>query len=448
MAINKVKLNTVETPLELDLLNVNEATGESSFASATDARGAVPPEFKKLGLQITYYITDDKWYTDQYIGDSTSGWSTASNWKSLGPVSVSQNTLSIGGEEKGLLAQVEESNRFIEAKTDKDNRVYEAIDNEGNKILFIPQIFKDKVTFEGKVDGVNGFDIESEDNYIFLFKDKTGTSVGGIRKDGQFVFADGSLSETWEKIAILIKNAITKYDSDYNVRHVAFGADDSMSYTIVGRRCNGAKNYYCIAIGYRTLANNTGIKNISVGSDNMENTTGHDNTSIGYHALFRNTSGNCNSAVGSESQDDNTTGVGNASIGFCSLQRNNTGGYNVAIGYFALCGNEAGHYEPENLKNLYNNVAIGSRALANALTGSNGNVAIGRNTMTSYKKYENCVAIGEGVDCEKDNQTIIGNDDTEETIVRGDFIVKGSDGVKRQIVFNQDGTCSWVAITD
>ena len=50
MAINKVKLNTVETPLELDLLNVNEATGESSFASATDARGAVPPEFKKLGL--------------------------------------------------------------------------------------------------------------------------------------------------------------------------------------------------------------------------------------------------------------------------------------------------------------------------------------------------------------------------------------------------------------
>lgn len=338
------------------------------------------------------------------------------------------------------------SDVYIKAELDKDERVYEAIDVEGNKILFIPQIFKGKAVFEGGVDGVNGFDVESNDEYVFLFKDSSGLTLGGIRKDGQFVFSDGTLSEMWEKIAILIKNAISQYDNNYDVRHIAFGEDNSLSYVVLGRRCDGAKNSYCIGIGYGTLANNTGIKNISVGSNNMENATGHDNTSIGYHASFRNTSGNFNAAVGSESQDDNTEGEGNASIGFCSLQRNNLGDYNVAIGYFALCGGEAEHYEPENLKNVYNNVAIGARALINALTGSNGNVAIGHNALISYKRYENCIAIGEGVDCDKNNQTIIGNDKTEETIVRGDFIVKGADGIKRQIVFNQDGTCRWVAL--
>lgn len=338
------------------------------------------------------------------------------------------------------------SDVYIKAEFDKDERVYEAIDIEGNKILFIPQIFKGKVVFEGGVEGVNGFDVESNDEFVFLFKDSAGLTLGGIRKDGQFVFSDGTLSEMWEKIAILIKNAISQYDNNYDVRHIAIGEDNSLSYVVLGRRCDGAKNPYCIGIGYGTLANNTGIKNISVGSNNMENATGHDNTSIGYHASFRNTSGNFNAAVGSESQDDNTEGEGNASIGFCSLQRNNLGDYNVAIGYFALCGGEAEHYEPENLKNVYNNVAIGARALINALTGSNGNVAIGHNALISYKLYENCIAIGEGVDCDKNNQTIIGNDKTEETIVRGDFIVKGADGIKRQIVFNQDGTCRWVAL--
>ena len=338
------------------------------------------------------------------------------------------------------------SDVYIKADLDKDERVYEAIDKEGNKILFIPQIFKGKAVFEGEVVGVNGFDVESNDEYVFLFKDSAGLTLGGIRKDGQFVFSDGTLSEMWKKIAILIKNAISQYDNNYDVRHIAFGEDNSLSYVVLGRRCDGAKNSYCIGIGYGTLANNTGIKNISVGSNNMENATGHDNTSIGYHASFRNTSGNFNAAVGSESQDDNLEGEGNASIGFCSLQRNNLGNYNVAIGYFALCGGVDEHFDPDNLKTVQNNVAIGARALINALTGSNGNVAIGHNALISHKRYENCIAIGEGVDCDKNNQTIIGNDKTEETIVRGDFIVKGADGIKRQIVFNQDGTCRWVAL--
>jgi hypothetical protein len=32
------------------------------------------------------------------------------------------------------------------------------------------------------------------------------------------------------------------------------------------------------------------------------------------------------------------------------------------------------------------------------------------------------------------------------TMLEGDLIVNGKDGVKRQIVFNEDGTCTWTAV--
>lgn len=167
---------------------------------------------------------------------------------------------------------------------------------------------------------------------------------------------------------------------------------------------------------------------------------------MGYHASFRNTSGIANAAFGSESQDDNLAGGYNASIGFCSLQRNNDGSFNVAIGAFALQGGQDSRYEDDNHKSYNKNTAIGTYALVEALHTSRRNVAIGYGALRSSRVYVNNIAIGEEADCDKDNQTVIGNDSTVETIVRGDLIVKGTDGIKRQIVFNQDGTCSWIQV--
>jgi len=42
------------------------------------------------------------------------------------------------------------------------------------------------------------------------------------------------------------------------------------------------------------------------------------------------------------------------------------------------------------------------------------------------------------------NTIIVGSNTTTETRVSGDLVVKGTDGTLRKIVFNQDGTCSWV----
>ena len=91
--------------INVNLLNATGSTPHAAYATADAARADISAAsgLRALGLQITYLLTDGVWYTDQYIGTDISGWSTASNWKTLGPVSVSQNTetghtdISVGG---------------------------------------------------------------------------------------------------------------------------------------------------------------------------------------------------------------------------------------------------------------------------------------------------------------------------------------------------------------
>ena len=95
------------------VVNVHTISGQTPFAdynNAQAARDAVPAGFKKLGLIITYKLSSG-WYIDEFIGSATSGWSTASNWKCLGPISVTQNastgktTITIGSESFDVATQ-------------------------------------------------------------------------------------------------------------------------------------------------------------------------------------------------------------------------------------------------------------------------------------------------------------------------------------------------------
>lgn len=95
------------------VVNVHTISGQTPFAdynNAQAARDAVPAGFKKLGLIITYKLSSG-WYIDEFIGSATSGWSTSSNWKCLGPISVSQNastgktTITIGSESFDVATQ-------------------------------------------------------------------------------------------------------------------------------------------------------------------------------------------------------------------------------------------------------------------------------------------------------------------------------------------------------
>ena len=143
------------------VVNVHTISGQTPFAdynNAQAARDAVPAGFKKLGLIITYKLSSG-WYIDEFIGSATSGWSTASNWKCLGPisvsqnaetgkttitigsqsydvatqpVSVSQNTLTIGGEDKGELAgQLVQNPEWVQVVTDSQDKILYGVKTDG-----------------------------------------------------------------------------------------------------------------------------------------------------------------------------------------------------------------------------------------------------------------------------------------------------------------------------
>ena len=299
-----------------------------------------------------------------------------------------------------------------------------------------------KMQFHNDVGGAVALEVIDEKTdveFVFRMNDSNGNFVFGCDKTGQIKFACGVPKD--------IQRFVTGCLSDYAISNYECGGYGPTSWTVLGKLCGGARNSYCAAFGYRVLENNTGIKNVTMGSDNMNSASGDDNTSMGYHSQFRLESGNQNSSFGSESQDDVTSGSNNTSSGFCSLQRNNKGSNNVAIGAFALQGIYENRFDPENLKEHKDNTAVGACALQDCEDLSEGNVAVGKNALKTQRKYVNCIGIGKGAECEEDNMTSIGNSDIEKTRVFGNLIVRGTDGISRQVVFNQDGTCSWVALT-
>lgn len=90
--------------INVNMLNSTGGTPHAAYANAAAARAdiAASSGLRVPGLHITYLLTDGIWYTDQFIGSDVSGWATAINWKTLGPVTVTQNTLTIGGESTGI----------------------------------------------------------------------------------------------------------------------------------------------------------------------------------------------------------------------------------------------------------------------------------------------------------------------------------------------------------
>lgn len=332
----------------------------------------------------------------------------------------------------------EENIEFVSATIDRYGRLLKGIKKDGTHVFY------------GNVDAPNIKQLVSKDisdiivkgesdEFVYLITDSIGSVLFGIKRNGEPYFGI--------ELPTFVSNAIKNYLNDYSKYPIKFGGSGSKKYVVVGEGSDGAQADYCVAVGPNVLTKNTGIKNMVVGSDNLRDNSGNDNTSMGYHALFRNTSGSDNSAYGSEALDDNTTGHYNAALGFCAAQRNNSGSYNTAVGVFALRGGKEGtRYEEDNLKYFQRNTVVGAMSMQNAIHGTSGNVVLGSNSLQMERAYKNCIAIGNNVECPRDNTTVIGNEQTIETKVFGDLVVKGIDGINRRIVFNADGSCSWIEV--
>lgn len=206
----------------------------------------------------------------------------------------------------------------------------------------------------------------------------------------------------------------------------------------------------CVAIGVDALksvkpsdgeGNDRGYFNTAVGNGAMSaNTTGNHNTAVGWGALGSNITGSHNTCVGEDAGCTVKEGGNNTCIGGRAFQRG-LGNNNTAIGQLSMFDHSTGS------GNTYVGHASGN------ITNDTGwyNTGIGDTAICPDTRYS--VAVGAYSKATKNNQVVLGCDGsqksearTSETLVFGNLVVSGTDGIKRQIIFNDDGTCTWIAV--
>lgn len=180
-----------------------------------------------------------------------------------------------------------------------------------------------------------------------------------------------------------------------------------------------------------------GEDNVAIGSDNMLEVKGAEAcVSIGFAAMYKGKKRTEDIAIGiSAMRGDATSDTGgNIAIGKQAGYKVTTAKSNIFL------GKQAGY----NLTSGYSNTLIGDGA-AKSLTTGYFNTVIGRNAVVPAAA-RGTIVIGDGATATKNYQAVIGADNITETLVKGNLVVRGTDGVMRQIVFNADGTCSWTAV--
>lgn len=211
---------------------------------------------------------------------------------------------------------------------------------------------------------------------------------------------------------------------------------------------NGTRN---ISVGHRSLCELvTGGRNIGVGTFTLQKMkTGENNVSIGADAGYLVERGENNVAIGITAMSKGKSLKDNVAIGFNALvgADSSEANGNVVIGTNAgyrytgkssvMIGSYAGYSASDVMQTL-----VGQNAGRTA-TGW-GSTAIGAQSETGV--YSQSIAIGYQAQATKSKQAVLGGDAITETVLKGDIVVRGTDGVKRKLTFNADGTCSWVSV--
>lgn len=177
------------------------------------------------------------------------------------------------------------------------------------------------------------------------------------------------------------------------------------------------------------------------------------NAAVGNDALGLNDSGSNNLAAGASALASNTSGSGNVAVGSAAMYRNVSGAHNSAVGLQALYHLEEGHsnsaFSRDSLFTMKKgswNSAFGVDALPGLEVGE-GNSAFGgeagytelidsqqrlgsfnswfgyQSGPASLKQVSNSIAIGYRAKNTDSNQTVIGNENTAETIIHGNVKV-------------------------
>lgn len=241
--------------------------------------------------------------------------------------------------------------------------------------------------------------------------------------------------------------------------NVAIGADNTQS-----KNVNGSRN---IAIGYASLpALEAGERNVGVGTFSMSQLKyGYRNIAIGADSLYTANESYDSVSIGKGSMGNMTHPVFRRciAIGTAALGASGNVLDNVAIGKEAMysapansvgnvcIGTTAGMYA-----NSYNtcvglragywmkgsgNTCIGSTTYTlyvtgdnNTILGSGASIYDAQASSSNIVTINNAIAIGAGAKATKSNQCVIGANSVTEFVLGG-----------KKLVFNQDGTVSWIA---
>jgi len=253
----------------------------------------------------------------------------------------------------------------------------------------------------------DGCDIANNNTFLgdnALINNTTGQFNTAIGRNALLSNTTG-ISNTATGSAALLSNTIGT-DNTATGRNALIGNTTGSFNTGTGRNAlfsntTGTQN---TATGSAALfSNTTGSDNTASGRTALgSNTTGSNNTASGVAALISNTTGERNMANGNFALFSLTTGNDNVADGFSAQQNNDVASANVAIGNYALHNNSG--------DGGWNNTAVGTAALANAVGG--GNTALGVNAGVELNNGRNNIYIGNPGIAAEDNTIRIGGDTT------------------------------------
>jgi hypothetical protein len=284
----------------------------------------------------------------------------------------------------------------------------------------------------------DGFKIDAYNGTNSLF-------VGAVSDGGHFKIYPMSTSNTFTLSNISVRKKVAQSDAVVTKEVTLNNVDNgNLDDTILDGKWNiaiGPVGYTMpkavsltrsLAIGYSALALlESGWQNIGLGTfaiDMVKN--GNRNIALGCDCLYRITHAN------------DVIALGQGCVQFKEPTYWNNPSTHKKVKQWVAIGTKASgvHNGQDVSKSVYIGYIAGFSGVGSRCVVI-GSEADGTNGRT------NCIVIGQGALAEKDNQSVIGNNDTTETKVYGDFIVSGTDHVKRKIVFNNDNTCSWEVVS-
>jgi hypothetical protein len=218
----------------------------------------------------------------------------------------------------------------------------------------------------------------------------------------------------------------------------------------------------CIAIGKESLCDlQSGGRNIGLGTFTLPRMKyGEDNIAIGADAGLSAIEAHGSIAIGKSAMSvgnkyTDCVAIGHAALyGSADGETSNNVGIGKQAGYRAkgnsnvFIGSTAG-YKHTSTGNVFigANAGVFPEGTDPKITESNGtyNTVIGYNSKIAPDKSKS-VAIGVNATVTANNQVVLGGDHITQTLLKGDLIIRATDGTKKQIVFNPDGTIGWTEV--